>query len=254
MEEARATFLGHVAELRRRLLWVVATFASVTVVAFLIRVEPAAPFVGLDPYDNLAAQMFRAAAEHLVPAGTTLVVTGPMDAFNVQLAWSFALAVMVSIPVAFYHVGRFLSPALRPRESRVLRNAVLPIVMLFLAGAAFAYLFVLPLALRALYGFSGALGAAPLLDVGEFSGFLLATLVGFGVAFETPVVMVTLARAGLVEPRTYWRYWRHAAVAALVVGMVLTPDPTIVSQLLLAAPLLLLYVAGAALSRSPAVA
>jgi sec-independent protein translocase protein TatC len=145
-------------------------------------------------------------------------------------------------------LARFLAPALRPSERRWLAWAVLPAVVLFLLGAAFGFVVLLPVTFAALYEFSDALGAASLLSVADFAGFTLAFLAGCGLAFELPLVMALLARSGVVAPRTFWNRWRHALVVVLVVAMVVTPDPTIVSQLLLAAPLMALYVVGAALA------
>ncbi len=241
------SILEHIEELRRRLLLCIAAFVAGTLVALSVRVDWNGPWPipTLDVYDNLSAQLFRMAAAHLVPANVHLVVTSPLDGFTAQFAWSLSLGFAVALPVMLVQLGRFFGPALRPRESRLLLQAVVPTTLLFVTGAAFAYLFVLPVTLAALYGFSDALGASPLLDVHEFSSFTLAFLVGFGLAFETPVVLVVLARTGLVEGRTFLRQWKHALVAALVAGMVLTPDPTIVSQLLLAGPVFLLYLVGA---------
>ena len=245
--------LDHVEELRRRLLACLLAALAGVLVAMTLAVDWVGgwPAPRLALYDSISSQLFRAVAADLVPAGVTLIVTAPMDGFSAQFAWSLAIGLVLAMPVILWQMGGFFAPALGPRESRILRVAVVPAVLLFLAGAAFAYAIVAPLALAALYEFSGALGAEPFLDVSSFSGFVLGFLVGFGFAFQTPLVMIALSRAGLVAPRTWWRVWRHATVAIVIAAGMLTPDPSVVSQLLLAGCLLLLYVAGALLARGP---
>ncbi len=251
--KATMGFLAHIDDLRRRIL--VSVFALL--VGIVIALGVAIDWVGPWPvprfalYDSMASQLFRAVAHDLVPANVRLIVTSPMDGFAAQFTWSVALGALLAMPILLWQIGGFFAPALKPREARWLRLAIVPAVLLFVAGALFAYLEVVPLAMSALYNFSDALGAESLLDVGSFSGFVLGFLAGFGLAFQTPLVMIALSRAGLVAPRTWWKGWRHAIVAIVVIAGVLTPDPTVVSQMLLAVPLLGLYFLGAGLARSP---
>jgi sec-independent protein translocase protein TatC len=233
----------HVEELRRRLLGVAGTFVAGLVVALTVRVGAwrGWPVPVPDLYDTLSAQIFRAAAQHLVPPGVQLIVTTPMDGFMAQFYLAVGFGVAWALPVALYQAARFFGPALRERERRFLALALVPATLLFLLGALFGYLLVLPVTFSALYQFSDALGARGLLTVADFSSFTLSFLVGFGLAFQTPLVMAALSRVGLVAPRTYVRFWRHAVVAILIVAMVVTPDPTILSQLMLAIPLIALY-------------
>jgi sec-independent protein translocase protein TatC len=250
----QATFLGHVEELRRRLLAVAAVALGATVLALGVRL---APWKGVwvpvpTLYDNLAAQVYRAMAAHVVPPGVQLVAMGPTDAFAAQFAVGLGIGLAVALPVALYHGARFFGPALRPHERRLLGRAILPATLLFAAGAAFCYAWVLPFTLRALYGFNPVLGSEPLLRVGDLAALVVSFLVGFGLAFETPLVMVALARAGLVPAAAYTRHWRAAVVVVVVAAAVITPDPTVVSQLMLAVPVLLLYFAGAWLARRAA--
>jgi len=247
---AQGRLLEHIEELRRRVLLVGAVLLAGTVAALTVRVEMRGgwpvPQVGL--YDTLASQLFRAAARQLLPAGVRLIVTGPADGFMAQFSIAVGIGIAFALPVAVDQLARFVGPALQPRERRWIAWAVLPAAVLFLLGAAFGYAILLPITFAALYQFSGALGALPFLTVADFATFTLAFLAGCGAAFELPLVMALLSRVGLVQPRTWWRGWRHAVLAILFVAMVVTPDPTIVSQVLLAVPLVGLYVLGAGLS------
>lgn len=246
----RGRLLEHVEELRRRLLIVAGVLVAGTFAALTIRLEDRGgwPMPALGIYDTLASQLFRAASDFLLPAGVQLIVTGPTDGFVAQFSIALGIGIAFAVPVAMDQFARFLAPALRPSERTILAWAVLPAAGLFLLGAAFGFFVLLPLTFDALYRFSDALGAANYLTVSDFATFTLAFLAGCGLAFEMPLVMALLSRVRLVSPRAYWSKWKHAVVAILVLAMVVTPDPTIVSQVLLAIPLIALYVLGAGLA------
>ncbi len=243
---ATMSFWGHVGELRRRLLRIAAAFLSALVVALVLRIEEHGgwPVPVLSMYDPIAAQLFRAMADHLVPDGVTLVTLGALDAFSAQLSTGLAIATVVALPTALWELGVFIGPGLRAQEKRLLRFAVFPAMLLFAAGALFAYFVILPTTLEALYAFATPLGAVPLLSLSDLASFTLAFLVGVGLAFQAPIVMAALSRVGLVSPAAFVRKWRHAVLVILFVSMVVTPDPTIVSQLLLGLPLIALYLVG----------
>lgn len=246
----RGRLLDHVEELRRRLLVVAGVLLAGTLAALTVRIDERGgwPVPVLDVYDTLASQLFRAASAALLPPGVQLITTSPADGFVAQFSIALGIGIAVAIPVAMDQLARFLGPALRPSERRLLGWAVLPAVALFLLGAAFGFAVLLPLTFEALYRFSEALGAATYLTVADFATFTLAFLAGCGLAFEMPLVMGLLSRVGLVSPHSYWAKWRHAVVAILALAMAVTPDPTIVSQVLLAVPLIALYILGAALA------
>lgn len=247
-ESGRQPVLGHLAELRRRLVHMVLALGAALALIFVVRVLPAAPWLGIDAYDNVAAQVFRRMAADLVPATVRLVVTRPTDGFVAVFDVALGLAVIITLPYLFAQAGGFLWPALRARERRILLRLLVPATLLFLLGAAFAYWVVLPAAFAALYTFSAVLGAENLLDVGEFVSFSAMFLLLSGAAFQTPLLMYGVARAGLVTPRGYLRRWRHAIVAIVVVAALVTPDPTPVSQMLVSGPLVALYFLGVALA------
>ena len=243
--------LEHVEELRRRILVVLAALLGGILVAMTVRVDGYAAFGTTWPlprpvlYDPLAAQLFLAMADHVVPPGVQLVVTSPFDGFKAQFDVALALGIAIAVPTGLVQASRFLAPALRANERRFLRLAILPATALFALGAAFGFAVVLPVTLSALYQFSDPLGAQNLLQVGELSSFVLGFFVAFGIAFQTPLAMVALSRIGLVDPRAYWRNWRYAVLIVVISAGILTPDPTVISQAMLAVPLLGLYFLGA---------
>lgn len=248
--ETRLRAMDHVEELRRRLLVMLVSWLVATVAAFSFRIETWRGLPVPQPAlrDNLAAQAFHAIARHAVPADVTLVVTRPFDAFVAELSIAAAIGFAVALPVVLAQLAAYVGPALRPQERRMLARAILPAVVLFAAGAVFAWFLVLPLLLGALYAYAGSLGAEPLLVVSDLISFTLTTLVMFGFAFQLPLVMAVLARAGLVAPATFTAKWRQAVVVIVVVSALAT-DPTVVSQLMMAGPLLALYGIGIVAAR-----
>ncbi|MHB8633825.1 MAG: twin-arginine translocase subunit TatC [Thermoplasmatota archaeon] len=244
------TFWGHIEELRRRLLWALLFATAGTLAALTFGVGRWNGFwvPTLDPMDNWAALLFGRAASDLLPPGVTLVAVRPMDGFAADFQVALGMGVVAALPVILWQVGAFLGPALRERERRVLAWLVAPSFLLFCVGAAFAYGVILPSAFTALYGFSTALHAQNLVTVEEFSSFVMGFLLAVGVSFQTPLVMYGLSRSGAVKAATLRGFWRHSIVGILVVAALITPDPTVVSQLLVAIPMGALFFVGLGLA------
>lgn len=239
--EVRMDFLGHIAELRRRFIVILVSFFTGSLLAFSLRIENWIPKPALQ--DNFAAQVFVRITEHLVPDNVQLIVTRPMDGFLAEMTIALAIGAALTTPVFLYQATKYIQPALREKEIRYLKSAIFPATLLFMAGAAFAWYAVLPFLLVTLYGYSEALGAAPLLSIQELVNFTLTMMFTLGIAFQTPLVMYVLTRAEVVPSKAYVKYWRHATVGIFVLSAILT-DPTIISQMLVAGPLLGLYVLG----------
>lgn len=233
----------HFEDLRRRLIVSVAALFVLAAFFFSFRWPQRSWYPEPALHDTIAAQVFRTITAHLVPDNVQLVVIRPMDGFLAEMGIAFGLAVVVGMPVLVHQLGGFFMPALREREKRVLRRAFVPVFVLFLAGAAFAYWLVLPFLFETLYGYGTALGATPFLQVSELVTFSMGLMVVFGLAFQLPLVMYALSRVGIVQAATWRRTWKHALVGIIIASALLT-DPTIVSQLLVAAPLILLYGVG----------
>ncbi|GEM_PF-3244027 len=244
------TFLEHLGELQQRLLPPVLVFAFLNFWYFasglrLVRwqgVTLVAPTFSVDA--SLASRAFEAFSERLVPAGVQLVVLRPADAVLAQVQMTLFLAFVSVLPVLLYELAVFVGPALQARERRMALRSIPLVSALFVVGALFGYLVMAPLMIRTLYGFAPSTGATALLVIGDLVSFSLVVIVAFGLAFELPVLMYVTARLGLVQARTYRRYLRHAIVIIVVVAGVVTPDPSVVSQLLVAVPVTTLYVLG----------
>ncbi|HWH08626.1 MAG TPA: twin-arginine translocase subunit TatC, partial [Candidatus Thermoplasmatota archaeon] len=245
-------FLDHLAEVQARLVPPAVAFVVLNLVYFgmgLRLVEwrgwtLVAPTLGTE--SSLAARAFAAFAERLVPAGVDLVALRPVEAVLAQVQTTLFLAAATVLPLLLYEAAAFLAPALLPRERRVARTALPLVGGLLLAGALFGYLVMAPLMMRTLYAYAPGLGARPLLAVSDLVSFTLLLVAAFAVAFELPVAMYALARLGVVRAATFRRYVRHAIVAIAVLAGVLTPDPSVVSQLMVAVPVTGLYLLGIA--------
>ncbi|HUR70049.1 MAG TPA: twin-arginine translocase subunit TatC [Candidatus Thermoplasmatota archaeon] len=238
--------LDHLAELQARLLPPVLLFALFNLFYFTSGLRMAGGWVvptwGADA--SVSARAFEALSERLVPPDVQLVVLRPADAVLAQVGMCLFLSLATVLPLLVYEIAAFLGPGLAPKERGVALR-VLPLVTgLFLAGALLGYLLMAPLMIRTLYDYAPGIGATPLLAVGDLVSFALLIVLALGAAFELPVVMFVLARLGLIHARTFARYLRHAVLAIVVIAGFITPDPSVISQLLLAVPIVVLYLLG----------
>ncbi len=227
LDDSRAPLLDHLIELRRRLIW---SFGALGV-AFLVCLYFAKP-------------IFAFLVQPLLRAGQgKLIYTDVFEAFFAQMKVAFFSAVMLSFPIVANQVWRFVAPGLYGREKRALRPFLILTPVLFLSGASMAYFVAMPLALHFLLGFQGNVGGIQqeaLPAIGNYLNFVTKFLFGFGVAFLLPVLLMLLERAGIVTRAQLVKGRRYAIVAVFAIAAVLSP-PDVVSMLLLAVPLCLLY-------------
>lgn len=227
IEASRAPLLDHLIELRRRLLWSVATLA-----------------VGFFACFAYADQIFAVLVRPLLAAGQERVIyTQLFEAFFVQLKVALFAAFMLAFPVIATQLWRFVAPGLYGKEKRALLPFLLATPLLFGAGASLAYFFAIPIALQFLLGFQGDVGGVAreaLPAVGNYLDFVMQFMLAFGVAFQMPILLMLLERAGIVTLEQLRGARRYMIVAAFAIGAVFTP-PDPISQLLLAVPLWLLY-------------
>lgn len=196
----------------------------------------------------LAALMLQHMTERFVPEGVTLVALTPFAAFVAQLVIALVLAFIISLPIFVLRLFAYLFPALYRHERRALLVLCAIAALLFAGGSVFGYLIIIPTTLHFLYGYVAWVGAVPFFSVTELVGIVLSFTLVTGLCFLLPVVMVLLSLLGAVSRTFWWREWRMALLLFLMVSAILTPDGSGVSMVLLAAPLSLLYVAGASVS------
>ncbi len=171
----------------------------------------------------------------------------PFELFATYFRVSLLGGLIFGMPVIVYQALRFVAPGLRPNERRWLYSTVAGAFLLFLGGVAFAYYIALPPALDFLLHFGNDL-AEPNIRVGSYIDFVTRLLFWTGVSFETPLVVMFLARFGIVTARQLLRWWRLAIVAAFVVAAVVTPTIDPVTQSIVAGPIIVLYFLGIALA------
>ena len=168
-----------------------------------------------------------------------LMFTGLAEAFLVEVKVALAAGLLVASPLVFYQFWAFAAPGLYPQERRLLMPLALATGLFFAAGACFGYFVVFPPAFKFFLSYnSEAVMAMPAL--GEYFDFCIQLLLAFGLIFELPILAFFLARLGLITPALLKKVRGYAYIAAFIIAAVLTP-PDVVSQLLMAGPLLLLY-------------
>jgi sec-independent protein translocase protein TatC len=230
MEDVKMPLTAHLAELRSRLIksLVAVGIAFVlcyqfveTLMAWLI-----APLKALDP-----------------AAKVQVIGTGLAEAFFTKLKVSFIAGIFLASPVIFYQIWRFVAPGLYEHERRYVQPFVFFATGFFVCGAYFCYRLVFPTAFGFFLAEYGSISIEPLLKISEYLSFASRMLLAFGVVFELPVFTFFLARTGIVDHKMMIGTWRYAVVGIFIVAAVLTPGPDVASQLLMATPLLVLYVA-----------
>jgi sec-independent protein translocase protein TatC len=227
------TFISHLIELRSRLLR-----SIVAIVVVLFALFPWAK----DIYAVLAAPLLRA-----LPAGATMIATDVTGTFFVPLKVTLMAAFLIALPYVLWQVWAFVAPGLYQHERRLALPVLVSSVFCFVAGMCFAYFIVFPIAFGFFAGYTPA-GVTMMTDIDKYLSFVLTMFIAFGITFETPVVVIVLVRFGIVPLEKLRAMRPYMIVGAFIVGAVFTP-PDVVSQLLLAVPLWLLFELGLLLAR-----
>lgn len=161
-------------------------------------------------------------------------------AFSASLRLAGWTGLLLSSPFLALFIGRFVFPGLLEHEKRVIARLFGFGLVLFAGGLTLGYVYALPVALKMMFGLHGWMGVRAEWTITNYLAFSVPLLIGFGLVFELPVVLIALGRMGFITSAQLRHRRRHAIVAALVIGMVMTP-PDVVSQMLMAAPLIGLY-------------
>ncbi|MGH6652150.1 MAG: twin-arginine translocase subunit TatC, partial [Sphingopyxis sp.] len=172
-----------------------------------------------------------------------LVYTQLFEAFFVEVKVALFAATMIAFPVIANQLWKFVAPGLYRKEKRALLPFLFATPILFTVGACFAYFITIPLALKFLLGFQGNVGGVTqeaLPSVGNYLSFIMQFVMAFGIAFLLPILLMLLERSGIVTREQLVSARRYMIVAAFAIAAVATP-PDILSQFLLAVPLILLY-------------
>jgi sec-independent protein translocase protein TatC len=223
VERRALPVLEHVEELRRRLWVCLGTISLAAVVSF-----------------SGAGWLVDWLRQPAGPALGKLAFFSPPEGMLAYMKVSIAAGLVLAMPVVLYELWAFVSPGLSRRERQYGRHFILWGSLLFLAGCAFAYWVLLPIALRFLLGFGGG-QLEPIISVGRYLSFTLGVLLACGVVFQLPLAVALLAKIGVLRARTLRRKWPHAAVTIAVAAAILTPTTDIATMLLMTIPMLALY-------------
>lgn len=161
--------------------------------------------------------------------------------FTMALLSSVIIGLLFAFPYSFWEVWRFIKPGLKPAERKVSRGAVFYVTFLFLSGVFFGYYIVSPLAINFLANFQLDPRIKNQFDITSYVGLISVLTLACGLTFQLPVVAFVLSRIGFLNPRFMRQYRRHAFVVILILAAVITPSPDVLSQVLVALPLTLLY-------------
>ncbi|MDK4609886.1 twin-arginine translocase subunit TatC [Kingella kingae] len=225
---AAQPLMEHLLELRRRLVWAISGIG----VCFIAAV----PF---------AQELYAFVAQPLMsvlPQNTSMIATDVVAPFFVPLKVALMVAFLMSLPNTLYQIWAFVAPALYQNEKRLIVPLILSSMTLFALGMAFCYWFVFPIVFKF---FAGAtpLGVSMATDIGNYLSFVLGMFVAFGMTFEIPVAVVLLYRMGVISFAQLTAARPYLIVAAFVIAAVVTP-PDVLSQVMLAIPMILLYEVG----------
>jgi sec-independent protein translocase protein TatC len=228
------SFLSHLFELRDRVIK--AVLAIIVVFVCLVYWAP-------DIFHLFAQPLLSA-----LPAGGKMIVTDVTGSFFVPMKVTMLVAFIIALPVVMYQLWAFIAPGLYLHERKLILPLVVSSYTLFIIGMAFAYFLVFPTVFKFMASYNAPLGAEMSTDIDNYLSFAMTTFLAFGITFEVPVVVVVLVRMGMVPLSKLREIRPYVIVGAFVISAIVTP-PDVLSQLLLAVPMTLLYELGLLVAR-----
>lgn len=225
-------FIEHLEDLRGCVLKSLIGVAGGVVVAF-ISVSYIFRFIS-EPYRACLIKLG-------LPVDIALRSLGPADTLHITLKAALVFGLGLSSPWIVYQIWGFISPALHKNEKKYTAIFCLLSTVFFLSGVLFAYFLVLPTALSFFYTYTRGLGIVPDWAIANYYNFVISFLVGFGLVFELPMAITILTIFGITTPKGLVMYRKHAIVGIFIVAGIFTPGPDVVSQMMMALPMFLLY-------------
>jgi len=273
MTSTELPLTGHIDELRRRGIRTLLVLTIITIIclSFGLRsftvdlsLPPAISFLNFtsdsrssdssvvlrfyypypNPFENIAVQLTLLLKNTLLPPEVKFIQTAPGQAFFAQIHISLLLSIICSIPIIAREVFAFIYPALSTKTTTAIYKITLPILLLFIMGIVFSYLLVIPFTLSFLYRYGESLGAETFVTVSDFMTFVLQFMLGFGLAFQLPVIMFGLSLTGLVDSTFWSKNLRYAIVIIAIFGALITPDGSGITMWFVSIPMIVLYVLG----------
>ncbi len=219
----RLTLIEHLDEFRTRIIKSLASLVLGMVIAFIFSatlldwlIKPCLPFI------------------------KETYFTSPLQPFNIRLKVSFFAGIILASPVILYQVWRFIKPALTLKERRVIRGLFAFALILFLSGVALAYYFIVPIGVDVLLHYATP-SMKPLISTAEMVDFVVLFLLAMGIVFEVPIIMMGLAKVGLIDYRMLNQNRKYAVFGVVVIATAVTPGSEVLTSLILAVPLYFLF-------------
>ena len=281
MSSSGMSVAEHFNELRIRLIHVVICIAIITIFAMSFGIQSTILPIAIpsldggpqqnlkifypipDPLNNVALQLTSFMKDTLLPTGVKLIQIAPGQVFFAQVHISLLIGLICSLPIIIKEIFGFISPAFDPsknkdefQEDNVKKKSkksfsrfglfkiISPIVLLFILGVVFSYIFVIPFTLNFLYKYGESIGAETFLTVNDFITFVLQFVLGFGIAFQLPVIMYVLSISGVTDSKFWLKNFRYAIIIISVFGAIITPDGSGVTMWFIALPMIALYAIG----------
>jgi sec-independent protein translocase protein TatC len=231
MPEKELTLVGHLSELRKRIIWCLAPF--------LLAVSFSVPFA------KSLLSFLRIPAEGVIEK---LAFFSPQEVAVVYLKLALFSGLILSLPMILYQIWEFILPALKEKQRKFALSFVSWTLIAFLAGCAFGYLFLIPVSLKFLLGIA-ADELTPVISLSKYLSFVLALVLGCGLVFETPVLVWILTKLKIVSPKFLREKRKYAYVLILIIAAIITPTTDPFNMCLLAFPAIVLYEIGIWISR-----
>jgi sec-independent protein translocase protein TatC len=213
----------HIEELRSRLIK-----AVIAIVVF---------FFFAYAYADVILAVLKIPLAAVLPRGANVLhFTGPMDVFLANVKIGLFVALMLSCPVWLYQFWRFVEPALYAHEKKYVFPFMASSISLFVLGVSFCFFIIVPMALKYLIGLGVEMGTTPIITISDYLSLLILMMVGFGLVFETPVILILMSLLGLISAQTLRENRRIVVVIIFIISAILTPTPDPVSQIAMATP------------------
>jgi sec-independent protein translocase protein TatC len=282
MSSFRMSIPEHIDELRVRLIRIIICIAIITIftMSFSIKttiIPISLPFLNPtqltylkvyypypEPFNNIALQLTSFMRDTLLPSEVKFIQTAPGQVFFGQIYLSLLIGLTCSLPIVIKEIFGFVSPAFNqvkrkgetgetsvstkassPSSTKIkLVKVILPMFLLFVFGLVFSYVLVIPFTLNFLYSYGESIGAETFLTVNDFITFVLQFILGFGIAFQLPIIMYVLSLSGLTDSKFWQKNFRYAIIIITIFGAVITPDGSGITMWFVALPMIALYAFG----------
>jgi sec-independent protein translocase protein TatC len=227
VSEKNLTLVGHLGELRKRL--------TIIAVAFIVASGVSYTYIQL-------------IIDDILKPGSKLsfIYVAPAELLLAYVKLSIIAGITIASPIIFWQVWAFVKPGLKKSEKRAIITSLIGGTVFFVMGVIFAYKIIAPFTLEFFYNLRTE-DINPMISIGSYVGFLTTILLSFGIIFETPIIIILLTRLGIIEPKFLKKNRKYIILLVFVIAAIITP-PDVISQILLAGPMILLFELGVLVS------